>query len=92
MQVVMRRSEWLAAVIDGDEEKVAALVDKVQQDAKKEEVSDTASSRDLGALIRVGPCPGYENLKPLAVLRAMTVRFRECMSAWGHQGTTGRPI
>lgn len=88
----MRRSEWLAAILDGDDEKVAAMVVKVGQDATKEEISSTASSRDLGALARVGPCQGYENLKPIAALRAMAVRFRVCTSAGDIKAPIGRPL
>lgn len=67
----------MAMVLTGDETTLAALVDKLHQESREEE-SCAASSRDMGSLVRAGPCPGYENLKPISALKAFRSRIRAC--------------
>ena len=54
MEVVMRRSEWLAAVLES-EEALTAMFEKLRGKAD-DDVSAAAGSRDMGAVARAGPC------------------------------------
>lgn len=76
MTVVARRAEWVSAVLNLDEERLEQMITKA--DVANSEESSAASSRDLAGAMRVGPCPGFELLKPLCALRSMSGRFRSC--------------
>ena len=80
MGVVMKRQQWLAAVLEGDEQTLAAMCESITREAGTEVGSTTASSAGEASLARAGPCPGFEHLQPFSVLRDHAVKFRSAES------------
>ena len=86
LALVTKRLEWLNLVMSGREEDVSAMINKMTTDAasdaaaaNRDDVSlATLSSRDEACVARAGPCPGYEELKPVSCLRTHVTQFTLC--------------
>ena len=74
LNVVLRRQEWLIAVLESNEEKLQELL----QGDNANDGASTGDSRDLSAAARAGPCAGYTGLKPLQVLCDHGQKYRSC--------------
>ena len=79
MQVVVRRQAWLQAVIDGEEQL------NRQREMLADNCDDSGStgggSRDSASMLKVGPCAGHQDLKPISCMKDHAVQFRTCTSA-----------
>ena len=80
MALVQKRLDWLNAVAHkcDEEELINKINDQNQSGAAAPD--DITESRDLSAVARAGPCPGFELLKTLGHLDAMGENFRPCTS------------
>ena len=86
MAVVLRRQEWLTAVLTGDEDAIANLHKKLEQECSKG--GSSLSSRDAAGAVKAGPCPGYENLQPFSILKDHTEKFKSCTNQGGIKDVT----
>ena len=57
------------------------MISKFEQDNLQDGVSSAATSRDESSLSRAGPCPGFEELKVVGVLKDHSSKFSGCTSA-----------
>ena len=86
MAVVLRRQEWLTAVLTGDEDAIANLHKKLEQECSKG--GSSLSSRDAAGAVQAGPCPGYENLQPFSILKEHAEKFKSCTNQGGIKDVT----
>ena len=77
---MLRRHEWLQAVLSSDGRKLESFIAQSQSTATLDDSQSQGSSRDLSALARVGPCSGYEALKIVEDVKAEAAKFRLCTS------------
>ena len=78
MTLVIRRQEWLTAVLEGTDQTLVSLSSRLA--AESEDNSSDGKSRDMGSVARAGPCAGYEELEPFTVLEEHAPAFRLCAS------------
>ena len=88
MTVVIKRQEWLQAMLKSEEAleaKQAAFQSSVGGTSvsvgdEAEELCAVAGRREGSSLARCGPCPGFENLLAMETFEAHRVVFRACQS------------
>ena len=79
LNTITKRLEWLNAVIAGTEESINSMIKKITDpDANCDGASSAATSRDEACAARAGPCPGFEELKPMSCLREHASKFTGC--------------
>ena len=76
--MVIRRQEWLAAVLEATNAKLTELLTQAQ--APMDDGETSGRSRDEAALARAGPCAGFTTLRSLRDLSAEASGFRGCGS------------
>ena len=78
---VTRRRAWLAAILEDAPTRLEGLL-KLKHKSKSAGAgkSDGASSRDMGAVARSGPCANYESLQHIWVLTARCQLAKTCTS------------
>ena len=78
LDLVIRRREWLTAVLEGKPEDLEDLGARLLQES--EVASTDAASRDQGSVARAGPCVGYQDLKCFSILEEHGPQFRTVTS------------
>ena len=77
MLLVQKRQEWLGAVLEKED---ATLSSKISEANEAVDGDAITTSRDVSALTRAGPCPGFEKLTTVASLSSRASEFRTCVS------------
>ena len=67
---VTRRRAWLAAILEDAPTRLEGLLKEHKSKSAGAGKSDGASSRDMGAVARAGPCANFESLQHIGVLTA----------------------
>ena len=67
---VTRRRAWLAAILEDSPTRLEGLLKEHKSKSVGAGKSEGASSRDMGAVARAGPCANFESLQHFGVLTA----------------------
>ena len=77
---VTRRRAWLAAILEDSPTRLEGLLKEHKSKSAGAGKSEGASSRDMGAVARAGPCANFESLQHFGVLTAHCQLAKTCTS------------
>ena len=80
MQLVLRRQEWLQAVLENKDEELNNMIQQLTTTPEAGGTSVVTDSKDMSAVARAGPCAGFESLKVMSHLTQFAEQFRHCQS------------